>query len=241
MKRRIIALIAVCYLILSAEGFESNASSKSECQAICSRTQISLIESVAREENTSSERILFGKKILSTRKTKEDVPLFIQPSNQYIETAIDELEISKYSTDYERCVTINNYLINRLEYDNDAAKNGINKNRNPWLTYCLEDNKAVCAGYVECFQELCLAFGIECWYNVGYVDIQDKRIFHAWARVVIDDKSYWTDPTFNDQAQESVSNLYLMKESPFDDRELKEEYEKYWLNSKDYPMQAKEE
>lgn len=73
------------------------------------------------------------------------------------------------------------------------------------------------------------------------MDIQDKRIFHAWARVVIDDKSYWTDPTFNDQAQESVSNLYLMKESPFDDRELKEEYEKYWLNSKDYPMQAKEE
>lgn len=241
MKRRIIALIVVCYIIAVAGGFESNASSKPECKAIAARTQTRLLESVLKEPNISPVRMLFGERTVSINKTNEDVPMFMLPSNQYIEAAVNELEISKYSTDYERCVIINNYLVNRLEYAHQAAEDGIKKNRNPWLTYCLADNNAVCAGYVECFQELCLIFGIECWYDVGYVTIKDERIFHAWARVVIDGKSYWIDPTFNDQEQESVMNLYLMKETPFDDRELKEEYETYWLNSEDYPMQVKEE
>lgn len=226
-KPKIIVLLLVCYIIMFSNGFRSNASpwENDEPPVL----------------NVAQTRVLFGTTTTSTRDTLKGVPLFTPPDNQYIEEAINELEIGRYSSDYERCVIINDYLRNRLEYSYEAAENGIKHNRNPWFTYCLADNQAVCAGYVECFQKLCLSFGIECWYDVGYVNVNGKRVLHAWARVVIDNKSYWVDPTFNDQENKHVSNLYLMSEVPFDDRELDDEYETYWLSSDNYTIQKKEE
>lgn len=155
--------------------------------------------------------------------------------NALIINAIDEMNIDPRISDYNKCIFINDYLREKLHYDNNAVTNGITANYNPWMIYCLSDGNAVCAGYTETFQKLCLANGIECWYDVGYVVYPNEQ-YHAWNKVIIDGKSYYVDVTFNDQDNYRLINRYLMSETLFDDRYIEKEVKTFSINSDRYPI-----
>lgn len=90
----------------------------------------------------------------------------------------------------------------QLEYDYGAAEAGIRVAGNdPWTFWSLCSGKAVCSGYVECFQFLCESAGMECWYATGYLaEPGMDPTFHAWCLVRGQDGlSVWVDPTASDQ------------------------------------------
>lgn len=62
------------------------------------------------------------------------------------------------------------------------------------------NGQAVCGGYARALQLLCQKAGIPCIYVTGY-DSQNEN--HAWNQVVLNDQTYWIDPTWIDTTMSS--------------------------------------
>ncbi len=112
-------------------------------------------------------------------------------------TAIDAMGITNEMSQYDKCVTVANYLCDHIEY---ATKDGQIGHQFGYLA--LKDGTAVCGGYVDAFQKICLALGIKCEY------IGSDEMCHAWNEVYIDGVTYYVDVTYMDTGRRSKE--YLM-------------------------------
>lgn len=106
--------------------------------------------------------------------------------------AIDVMGITNEMSQYDKCVTIANYLCEHLEYGEGPGEGHL----------ALKYGKTACGGYASAFQNICLALGIKCEY------ISSAEMVHAWNKVYIDGTTYYVDVTWMDTG--SRSKEYLM-------------------------------
>ncbi len=118
-----------------------------------------------------------------------------------VAAATDAFEITG-ETDYEKCLSIYNSIINSTSYDTTAPyAHGV--------AGVLYDTNAVCEGYAKAFKLLCDREGIPCISILGNYNAEALTA-HMWNYVYLDGEWYGCDPTFD----ESTSDLtYFMKGS----------------------------
>lgn len=92
------------------------------------------------------------------------------------------------TTEYDRIKYVYEYIINTVDYEEDAPDN-----QN--IYSALVGKRSVCAGYSRAAQYLLGKTGIECIYVVGTAQGQNA---HAWNIVNCDGKYYQMDVTFGD-------------------------------------------
>ncbi len=112
--------------------------------------------------------------------------------NSTVEKIIDDAP--RNSSDYEKELYVNNYLVENCSYDDKATETeNVVKNENDAYG-ALIDKTAVCEGYARAFQLLCNKLGIECVTISGIADNEN----HAWNCAKIDGDWYQVDTTWND-------------------------------------------
>ena len=213
IKKRIITLA----LFISTLGFTTNISADSYAQ-------IPVYETKNIFNNNYD--------VIDTTESNVGIYMNTQP---YILDAIKNTSMNGLDSDFEKVRLIESYIRKILEYDTQAAKESDSweENYTAFTNYCLLTNKAVCAGYAEAFQSMCLAVGIECWYVTGYATNNNgDRQYHAWNKVKIDNVEYYVDACWND----SASGRYSISETLWEDHEIDEIYEQYHITSKSFPQ-----
>jgi len=121
---------------------------------------------------------------------KEDNPL-----TQAVAEAAEEC---KKGNDFDTAVTINDYLVNHVQYD---------YNYNYYSPQAaLLDGKCVCNGYSRAYQLIANKCGLDCRKVYGVAGGDN----HAWDAVKIYGNWYHVDPTWNDMNDEpSFMHVYM--------------------------------
>lgn len=188
-----------------------------------------------------SEKVMFEKTYTLLSVTDGNAGIYTNESNNratdYVVAALNEAGIDCYMNDYDKVLAINNYLCERFTYANYATVDGyVKENWVPFTDYCLIEGQsgAVCAGFAEAFQSMCIACGIECYYVTGYTyqGEETEGTYHAWNRVIIGEKSYYIDTCWNDSSQ----NSYFLSADGWDDHEIEKECEIYRISSQSLPL-----
>ena len=115
--------------------------------------------------------------------------------------AVDEIlgKMPEGLSDYEKELYINDAILDRCEYDDDAAEKDkvVGNEQNAYGA--LVDGKAVCEGYTRAFQLLCEKVGIDCVPINGTCN-SDSAMGgnHIWNAVCLDGDWYYVDSTWND-------------------------------------------
>ena len=111
-------------------------------------------------------------------------------------------------SDYEKLLSIYEYLVSNVEYDYDALDGIDAENPRSDMCYYLEGvferGRAVCDGKSKAFLLLCKIEGIECVrdFGEGY-----SGVGHAWNYVKLDGKWYLVDTTDGDAKQTAISGI----------------------------------
>ena len=126
-----------------------------------------------------------------------------------LEACIDIISINIHDdmSDYEKELTIHDWIIDWTQYDKDANNNSPDANPDPDNDnpYGLIFNKkSICRGYTTTFQLFMDLLGIECIIVEGIAAHSGNE--HAWNMVRIDGKWYCVDVTWNDPSGGDQSN-----------------------------------
>lgn len=164
--------------------------------------------------------------------------LFYSRTNEKIkkhQDAIREIKeqfISKYisqdMTDYEKVLTIHDYIINNSQYDDNLFTTGTVPPES-YSTYgILALGRGVCEGYAKAMKYLLDGVGIESMIVVGKSNGEN----HAWNLVKLDDEYYHIDATWDDPVTKDGSNILRYNFFNLDDEEISKTHS--W-NKEDYP------
>lgn len=143
--------------------------------------------------------------------------LCTKEEEEYIDSTLQEITsslITENMSDLEKVKTINDYIINRYEYDYTFQSVSVYS--------ALTTSKAVCQGYSMTAYKMFNFAGIENKIVVGTL----KGIDHSWNLVKIDGKWYQIDITNNDSR---TPNKYFLVNDQF------LIYNNYRWDSKEYP------
>ena len=126
---------------------------------------------------------------------------------QRFNSAIDSIfkDAPMYSSEYERELYANNYLIDNCVYDEEAAGDHTVIAHENDAYGAIVDGKAVCEGYSRAFQILCNRMGLDCVSIAGVAD----EVGHEWNCVKLDGEWYQVDVTWNDNDTPACVNDYL--------------------------------
>ncbi len=139
---------------------------------------------------------------------KYKIYLFSKLSNDEQKSSLKKLNekvnkilssVPKNTSEYEKEIFINNYMVNNCKYDHDSTKPGKTTEHPAHTSYaCIVDNKAVCDGYSKAAQILFCGMGIECYTILG--DAKESKynnIHHLWNIIKINGNWYHLDITNN--------------------------------------------
>lgn len=232
-KIRNIILVALASVICGSVAMTAYASSVKEVEA----------KEVEEEKKpalpVADEKEMFGRQYTLIGKTSGGAGIYTNPEDDrtrdYVIAAIEEAKIDNTMNDMDKIKAINDYLCEKLEYANYAAEKGFSYKEDwlPFTDYCLLSDQAVCAGYAEAFQSMCIACGIECYYVTGYVyqGEDTEGVYHAWNRVVLSEREYYIDTCWNDGS----NNAYFLSSKGWEDHQIDEEHEIYRISSQVFP------
>ena len=97
-------------------------------------------------------------------------------------------------SDFEKAITIHDWLIFNLDYDFTYS--------NYYVEETLRDRKCVCQGYALTFEMMCEMAGLEVTFVGGTgTNSSGQTESHAWNQVKIDGKWYNVDVTWDDPAR----------------------------------------
>lgn len=126
---------------------------------------------------------------------------------QKFNSAVDEI-IAKaplYSSEYEKELFVNDYLVENCIYDEKAANDHQVIGHENDAYGAVVEGKAVCEGYARAFQLLCNKMGLDCVSVAGITD----EVGHEWNCVKLDGEWYQVDVTWNDSDTPACVNDYL--------------------------------
>lgn len=134
-------------------------------------------------------------------------------------------QITGGMSDYEKELALHDYLITHCKYSTDTTQPA---ESDIYRAYgALVNQDAVCNGYAEALQLLFTCVGIQSQFVVGTADGVD----HAWNLVLIDDKWYHLDSTWDDPVPDQGEKV-LHPYFNVSDEVMEENHE--W-NHEDYP------
>ena len=110
-----------------------------------------------------------------------------------------------YSSEYERELFVNNYLVDNCYYDEAAAVDDEVIGHENDAYGAIVEGKAVCEGYARAFQIICNRVGLDCVCIAGNAD----NVGHEWNCVRINGAWYQVDVTWNDSGEPACMNDYL--------------------------------
>ncbi|MGN1164988.1 MAG: transglutaminase domain-containing protein [Lachnospiraceae bacterium] len=96
--------------------------------------------------------------------------------------------INKNATDYDKILSVFDYIVDTVDYDSDAEDN-----QNIYSVFV--GKKSVCAGYSKATQYLLEKLGVFCTYVTGKTENGEN---HAWNLVVCEGDYYYLDTTWGD-------------------------------------------
>lgn len=121
--------------------------------------------------------------------------------------------ISSKMTEFEKELTLHDYIVNNTRYDYENYLKGTLPDDSFEEYGCLVLGVAVCEGYAQAMKLLCDLAGIECIIVKGYSDITGKHIEHAWNIVKIEGDYYHVDVTNDDPVSadgtDTLSHAYF--------------------------------
>ena len=119
-----------------------------------------------------------------------EIEYYIKAIEKIKNYVLDNIE----GTDYQKILTIHNYLVDSIEYDSTYDAKGTYS-----IYGALIGRKCVCEGYAKAFKYLINAAGIECEIMQGTgTNSKGETENHAWNCVKIGNTWYEVDPTWND-------------------------------------------
>lgn len=153
------------------------------------------------------------------------------PRNRdYIIQAINNAGVTGMQNDYEKVLAINKYLSKILTYDESVVDKPWTENMQSFTDFCVLGDKAVCAGYAEAFQSMCLSVGIECYYVTGYVKQGKEKVYHAWNQVILNGITYYIDPCWSDSSMDQ----YGLNATLWEDHEIDAIHTTYRISAQNY-------
>lgn len=124
--------------------------------------------------------------------------LTTKEQEEYIDAEVEKIineNITPNMTEIEKIRAINDYLVNRFEYDYSFSSN------NPYSA--LTTNKTVCQGYSMSVYRIFNKLNIECDIVIGTVG----QTSHSWNKIKVNDTWKYLDVTANDTSR---SNRYFL-------------------------------
>jgi len=118
--------------------------------------------------------------------------------------------ITRRMTDYEKELTVHDWIIKRAQYDPGVLSNAPDAkpdpdNDNPYGL--LINRNAICMGYTMTFKLFMDLLDIECIVVEGFAHGGENE--HAWNMVRLDGEWYKVDVTWNDPVSTNNTNTYL--------------------------------
>lgn len=135
--------------------------------------------------------------------TKSNVNQYIQQVENVAKQILKDMPTD---SDLRKIHHLHDYLTTHIEYELDSDDQTIYG--------ALVEGKAVCAGYARAYQYLLTLAGIRCWYVTGnsISPTTMNKVAHAWNLVYLNGKCYYTDVTWDDQA-ETFHAYYMISKS----------------------------
>ena len=146
---------------------------------------------------------------------RKDVAIFDQMNGDFTNAELEAIdEISGGSTDYEKVLAINDYLVKNCRYIT-----GEDAEYSSTAYGCLVEKRANCEGYAKTFCVLASDFGLESILVTGKTD---KGENHAWNQVKVDGEWYNIDVTWadNDNGDEVRHAYFLCNDEDFSETHM---------------------
>ena len=134
----------------------------------------------------------------------------LQQMKQALETAVAEVlaTVPADSSDYEKELLFNDWLVDHADYNTEAAESTENVLGNEHNAYgAMVEHSCVCDGYAAAFKLLCDRVGIENSIILGTAETDGAVNFHAWNAVQLDGEWYQTDVTWNEAAEATAEGI----------------------------------
>lgn len=112
---------------------------------------------------------------------------------QELDRKIDEIlmGINDNMSQYEKVKYLHDYIVTNCEYDDDSEQ--------PYSAYgCLVQGRCVCEGYAKAMLVLCERAGINAIPVIGQAGETGEGQGHIWNKIMIDEKWYDFDVTWDD-------------------------------------------
>lgn len=113
--------------------------------------------------------------------------------------------ITSDMTDYEKELTIHDYIVKNYEFDMDGAQAQKGSNvRAHSITGMLLDGNGVCEAYANTFMLLCRMSGLDCQLATGTLD----GVKHQWNTIKLGNECYNIDLTSDDPVPDIKGRIY---------------------------------
>ncbi len=100
-------------------------------------------------------------------------------------------------TDYESIKNVHDYIASRTKYDKEVIDNGGFRTNDHNMIGPLFEGLAVCEGIARAAQFLLKELNVECTYQSGCIQYNDKTEYHAWNLIKINDEIKKMDITWD--------------------------------------------
>ncbi len=169
----------------------------------------------------------FGNLNLFYSKSKEEIYKHQSEIRKIREEFISTYILPEMS-DYEKVLTIHDYIINNSKYDDKLFTTGLVPPESYASYGILALGRGVCEGYAKSMKYLLDGVGIESLIVIG----ESKGENHAWNLVKIEDDYYHVDATWDDPVTSDGSNIIRYNFLNLNDVEISKSHK--W-NKEDYP------
>lgn len=164
---------------------------------------------------------------ITSQKQKELV-------NEKVKEIVEGFGFDSSTTDYEKVVTIYNYLCDNVVYADDISDEIV------FTSYsALFNGEAVCQGYAQLFYKMAKEVGLDVRVVPGYAESTKEN--HGWNIVKIGDVYYNVDATWDaSRRQADLQYKHFLKGDSFtghirkDEYNTEEFYNEYPMSSTDY-------
>lgn len=161
-------------------------------------------------------------------KPKEEI-VYDRGEIQKIRDEFIRLNITSDMTDYEKLLTIHDYIVNRASYDERLINHGMVPPESYTSYGILAQGVGVCEGYAKSMKYLLDAADIESMIVVG----ESKNESHAWNLVKLDGEYYHVDATWNDPITPNGQDILRHNFFNLNDEEISRTH--IW-NRDNYPL-----
>lgn len=110
-----------------------------------------------------------------------------------------EMGINSNTTEYDACVKINEWFCKNIKYDYSATSV-------MYFEDVLLKKKGICATFADTMKIMCNRLGIECNCVVNV------SMGHAWNKVIVDNRPYYTDLTWDLCGYEDTYSMLSLQE-----------------------------